>query len=193
MRYFANRETDYQDEKIKEACKEIASKKIKVFNQTQTLASIRRTIIKESKKGHVIAFIDHLGLIEANDSKQSLYSNTTAIMKGLRRITRDYDCTIFVVSQVKSSEKSKDPPNLSDLRDSGEIEQSATTVIFLHDPNRDVNSSRKIVPIDAIIKKNRNGEEGIITLEYDRECQRFNEKGAEVYDPNAWRNRKDKK
>ncbi len=191
MSYHNNPATPYQEEKIKEGCKKIANKNIKIINNSQTIASIRRTIVNESRKGHVIAFIDYVGLIVADKKYTTSYERVTAIVKELRQIGLDYDCTIFLVSQLNrnaENNSSKDKmPKLSDLKESGELEQSATTVLLLYDENHNKNLSKAEIDISVIIAKNRNGKVGSVKLHYNKENQRYDDIERNVADPNAWR------
>ena len=170
---------------------EIASKNIKVISRSQTIASIRKRIIEESKNGHTLAFIDYAGLIGSNEKSISLYEKMTAIVKELRQISLDYNCTIFLAAQInRNSEKDKDKrPRISDLKDTGELEQSATTVLMLHNENYYKGIHSDIEEIEVIIGKNRNGQTGILTLEYNPKKQRFDEVGTNKNYQNKWRNR----
>ena len=172
MKYLDNPATTYQEDVIKMSCEKIASKKIKVFSQGQTVATIRRKIMNESKQGHTIVFIDHVGLIKSKKNS-SLYENLTEIVKELRQMSLDYDCTIFLVSQLNRTADNKQLPKISELKDSGELEQSATTVILMHDENQDKNISKDDVSITFLIGKNRNGSLGMMHYQYNKLSQRF--------------------
>lgn len=172
MKYLDNPATEYQESIIKKSCEKIASKKIKVFSQGQTVATIRRKIMNESKQGHTIVFIDHVGLIKSKKNS-SLYENLTEIVKELRQMSLDYDCTIFLVSQLNRTADNKQLPKISELKDSGELEQSATTVILMHDENQDKNISKDEVTISFLIGKNRNGSLGMMHYQYNKLSQRF--------------------
>ena len=189
--YHDNPATDYQKEQLIKGSKAIANKNIKVVSRSQTISSIRKRIIEESKQGHTLAFIDYVGLIGSNDKTKSLYEKTTAIVKELRQISLDYDCTIFLVAQInRNSENTKDKrPKISDLKETGELEQSATTVLMLHNENYYKGVEMEIEEIEVIIGKNRNGQTGILTLEYNQLNQRFDVKGTnkKYNEPNGWR------
>lgn len=172
IKYLDNPSTDYQEKHIEEACNEIAKQKVKIYSKGQTVATIRRTIMNESKNGHTIAFIDHVGLIKARKDS-TLYENLTEIVKELRQISLDYDCTIFLVSQLNRNADNKQLPRISELKDSGELEQSATTVILMHDENQEKNVSKDQVDITFLIGKNRNGSLGMMHYSYNKLNQRF--------------------
>lgn len=191
MKDLSNFQTDYQKNVVVDGCSDIAKTNFKVINSTQTVTSIKRKIINESKNGHVIAFIDYVGLINSSLKASTPYEKTTMIVKELRQISLDYDCTIFLVSQLnrQSENRSKKDamPKLSDLKESGELEQSATTVWLLYDENHENNRSKTEIEIQVIIAKNRNGRVGIVPLKYNKENQRYDIPDKKIKDPNLWR------
>ena len=178
MKYFSRPETEYQNSKIKQSAEELAKRNIRIITGSQTIRSIRNEIVRSCKDKHIIVFIDYIGLVQSSEKFQSIYERVTSIVKELRRISLDYNCTIFIASQInRSSEKEKDKrPKISDLKESGELEQSGTTIIMLHNDNP-MAPSNKIAEIQVIIGKNRNGPTGLIQFEYNKENQKFSEKG----------------
>ncbi len=168
-------ETDYQKEAIELGCKNISNNNLKVYFGGQTIRTLKRTIANESKNGHVVAFIDYAGLIGGKNSSQSIYEHLTSVLKELRRVTLDFDCTIFLAAQLNRNADDKKEPKLSELKETGELEQSATEVIFLHNENFENTQSLKEIELSIIIAKNRDGKTGKTKLKYNRENQRFEE------------------
>lgn len=168
-----------QISRLQAACNNIAKKKINIITGSQTIRTIRTRIIKESVHEHLIVFIDYIGLIRDSEKNRSSYERVTEIVKELRQISLDYNCTIFVLAQInRNSEKEKDKyPKISDLKESGELEQSATTVLMLHNENLYKSANLRNSEIKLIIGKNRNGETGIIDFDYYPKTQNFEEKG----------------
>lgn len=170
---------DFNDiSRLQMACNNIAKKKIEIITGGQTIRTIRSKIIKESTNEHVVVFIDYVGLIRDTEKNRSSYERVTEIVKELRQLSLDYNCTIFVLAQInRNSEKEKDKyPKISDLKESGELEQSATTVLMLHNENLYKTTENRTTEIKLIIGKNRNGETGIIDFNYYQEIQSFEEK-----------------
>jgi len=178
MSYHDNPETAYQEEQIIKGCDEISKKKIKVLTGGQTIRTIRNTIVKEASKEHTIFFIDYIGLVRDTVRNRSSYERVTEIIKELRQISMDHNCTIFCLAQInRNSEKEKDKrPKISDLKESGELEQSATTVLMLHNEDYYKGATKSVEDIDVIIGKNRNGETGSIGFKYNQKNQKFEEK-----------------
>lgn len=174
-----NKLDDFSDQyvvnKAKDACNNLSKKKINIITGGQTIRTIKSQIIKESNNEHTIVFIDYVGLIRDTEKNRSSYERVTEIVKELRQISLDYNCTIFVLAQInRNSEKEKDKyPKISDLKESGELEQSATTVLMLHNENAYKFVDARNDYVKLIIGKNRNGETGIIDYHYNQKNQRF--------------------
>ena len=91
----------------------------------------------------------------------------TEIAKELRKYSLDFNCTIIGLCQLnRDAIKSNDGPKLSMLRDSGEIEQSASKVVFVW--NDDNGCS-------MVLLKNRSGRTGVINVHYNKGTQRMEE------------------
>lgn len=142
----------------------------KANNIKQIKAIISR--IKD-KKRHTVLFIDHLGLVRNDDSK-SLYEQATEVAKQLRQICLEYDCTIISASQLNRAAYSNDV-SLSMLKDSGELENSASKVALLYRVNKGIDEDETNTQMDLEIAKNRDGLTGIIRLSYDKTKQIFKE------------------
>lgn len=187
-------QTDYQKEAIKKSVKQLSLRKIKVVTGSQTIKSIKNQIIRESRDEHLIVFIDYIGLIKNLDRNKSLYEKITDFVKELRQISLDYNCTIFVAAQINrgGAKQKNQQPQISDLKETGELEQSGTTVVILHNESP-FKIENEPVPIKLIIGKNRNGPTGFITMEYNKLNQRFDELKKKVINNNDWHKEEDKK
>lgn len=153
---------------------EIEERKIILINNSQSIEGIEKTIsrIKDNRK--LIVILDHIGLINGNGN--SLYEKMTNIAKRIRGLCLDYNCTIFGLCQLsRESQKEERPPKLQDLRDSGEIEQSARKVILLH--NKDSKKQVFVKDVDIYIAKNDDGSCLVKNFKFDTKKQKF----LEVY------------
>lgn len=172
---YLSRPTEYQKELIDEAIKQVENNKIIIDHQAVDVNHIKALVKKvKNPNKHTILFIDHLGLIKS-DGKKSLYEQATEVSKELRQICLTYDCTIISASQLNRSAYTSDEISLSMLKDSGELENSASKVILLY---REKNQTKEnpIIPMYLDIAKNRDGQIGIIKTDYDRTKQIFTEK-----------------
>lgn len=169
MDMLASPKTDYQKQVIEESIEELSKRKLKIISTGQTIQSIRRTIINEQREEHLIVFIDYVGLINSVEKHKSLYELTTSVVKELRSISMTYNCTIILLAQINRS--GEDNPKLSDLKESGELEQSATQVIILN--GEETNADEQI--IELTLAKHREGKKAKLRLIYNRPNQRFKE------------------
>lgn len=160
--------------KVNMKMNEIENKKIILINKAISTENIKEHIANIKANKHLIVFIDHIGLIKSTG--QSLYERMTNIAKELRNISLNYDCTIIGLCQLsRESQKNESIPKLQDLRDSGEIEQSARKVIILH--NKDPKNQNREHDMELIIAKNDDGKQNVIKeFTFDRYTQKFSEK-----------------
>lgn len=168
-------QTDYQKNLINETLDKIEKAKLVIEHKASDMNTIKSTIAKmKDKEKHTIVFIDHLGLVKIDGAK-SLYEQATEVAKELRQICLEYDCTIISASQLNRGAYSSDEITLSMLKDSGELENSASKVLLLY---KDKKAGKEDLMQDMIfdIAKNRDGYTGIIEAIYDKEKQIFSEK-----------------
>lgn len=143
----------------------------KIINGSQTVNSIRKIITKYSKNQHLVLFVDYIGYVHTDKPNQNDRERIGEATRELQLMTKDYDCTIFMLVQI--NREGIDAPTLTHLKDSGEIEQSAETVIILHNQNPDPNEDKPIYSL--IMAKNRNGSKGVDDILFDKQCQKFYE------------------
>ena len=110
---------------------------------------------------------------------ESRQQEVSTISRYLKQLAREMECPVVVLSQLsRSSEKQQAHPRrpiLSDLRDSGAIEQDADVVIFLHREdyyNKEVEDKQRNV-CEVIIAKQRNGETDTVTLTWIPQFTKF--------------------
>lgn len=126
-------------------------------------------------------FIDYLGLIRGSKKTENRVQEVTDITRSLKMMAKDLNIPVFVCAQLsrnpESRSKSSHRPMLSDLRESGSIEQDADIVLLLHrrDEDEAVNSHdpKKMVDIDLIIAKNRHGPIDTLEFTMDKEHTLF--------------------
>ena len=111
--------------------------------------------------------------MEEKQTREREVANASGLMKDLAKSLK---VPVLILSQLnRSSEIRADRPQLSDLRDSGAIEQDADVVIFLHAPKE--TGERPVLEgehmIECIIAKQRNGPTGYKKIVFDRKTGRF--------------------
>jgi len=131
--------------------------------------------------GIQLVIIDYLQLMNAplrrSDNRQQEVSN---ISGGLKALAKELKVPVLVLSQLSrklEDRGSNAVPKLSDLRESGSIEQDADMVILLHKPSKEVAEANGIyqesVPVTAIVAKNRSGPTGEAELIFFRHWTRY--------------------
>lgn len=119
------------------------------------------------KQGINVVWIDYIGLLQPSEKQRPGYDRMTAISNELRVLAKEIDLPFAVLAQLSRPVKGSTVkhPGLTDLRDSGEIEQDAEAVAFLHRPKYyDTASDDTVLFIRA---KNRDGEDGVDELWFD--------------------------
>ncbi len=141
-----------------------------------SMRSVARRLKMERDLGLVI--IDYLQLITPSGykSSDSLVQQVTEISRSLKAMARELDVPVLALSQLsRAVEQRGGKPRLSDLRDSGSIEQDADVVMFIHREdmmgNRSGNEKTGIAEI--LVEKHRNGPVGKVDLRFDEEKTTF--------------------
>ncbi|UYL94203.1 replicative DNA helicase [Geobacillus phage vB_GthS_PT9.1] len=136
-------------------------------------ARVKQNVKKAPDKRHLV-IIDYLTLIEGSGRRER-HLEVGEISRGLKRMARELKVSVIVLAQLnRAVEQRQDKrPIMSDLRDSGEIEQDADKILFLHrDDYYDSEAENKNI-IEVIVAKHRNGPLEVVPLFFDRSTQTF--------------------
>jgi replicative DNA helicase len=161
---------DDQKQKVTAAAKSVENSDIKIVDDAHKLSEISRSIRERAataQKGHYVAFVDYLGLIEPDQPSGSRYQDVTHITRAFKVLANELDVPIVLLSQLnRENARNNRAPELYDLRDSGSIEQDANVVIFLYgvdDPNAEDIGKREVM---VKVAKNRDGEKKSYQFEF---------------------------
>lgn len=130
-----------------------------------------------------IVIVDYLQLMTAgSDNRGSREQEVSTISRSLKAISKELDIPIIALSQLNRSVESREGkrPQLSDLRESGAIEQDADLVLFIHRPEyygitEDDSGNSLLGVAEIIIAKHRNGATGDIHLSFKKELAKFSD------------------
>ena len=156
-----------------------------VLSPSEIRAKCRKAKI-EKNIGLII--IDYLQLMESKSSNGSRQQEVSEISRGLKILAKELNVPVIALSQLSRSTESRADhrPMLSDLRESGSIEQDADIVMFLHREDYYDKENEKKGIAEVIIAKNRHGETGTIELGWLGQYTRFanidHRKGMEQYE-----------
>jgi len=143
-----------------------------------TPAAISAALRKLRPKTNVgLLIVDHLQLMKVAGRAESRHQELSEICHGFKRLAGQMSCVVMVLSQLnRSCEQERRRPNLSDLKESGSIEEDADCVMFVHRPElykRDDPSLRG--QAELIVAKQRNGPTGKIAATFLHGYQIFEE------------------
>lgn len=123
-----------------------------------------------------LLIVDYLQLASSGEKVESRVLEVAQITRSLKNLARELNVPVIVVSQLSRDIEKRDrkKPQLSDLRESGAIEQDADIVVFLYtDDNIDTAEVNARTPTNALIAKHRNGKQGNVKLMFDKRYTRF--------------------
>ena len=146
---------------------------------SMNILNIRSTARRMKRENDIkLLIVDYLQLISPYDRKgyQSMVQHITETSHSLKQIAKELDIPVLALSQLsRDIEKSNREPHLSDLRDSGSIEQDADVVIFLHKENKAHYEGEINEDINLIIGKHRNGPISRVKVKFDKNHTSFND------------------
>ncbi|MFN4111824.1 MAG: replicative DNA helicase, partial [Ignavibacteria bacterium] len=152
-------------------------------------AKARRMILENKVE---IIFVDYLQLMQGPANAESREREISYISRGLKALAKELDIPIIALAQLNRQVEIRQTkrPMLSDLRESGAIEQDADIVCFLHRPDLYSKKSDENVeednpfnpkPIEVIIAKQRNGPTGTLDFVFLPSITRFEEKSTHEF------------
>lgn len=162
-------------DKLLQGASDLSKRKLFIDDTSITMAEIRaKAKYMKKKSGLDIIIVDYLQLIESTGAGATREQEIAKISRELKRIAKSLNITVIALSQLSRAPelRADSRPMLSDLRESGSIEQDADIVIF---PYRESYYDKEAKPglVEIIIGKNRNGEVTTVKLGWAGEYQRF--------------------
>ncbi len=146
----------------------------------QIRARARRIVAKHAIKA---IFIDYIQLMTFSGRSESRQLEVSEISRGLKALARELEIPVVGLSQLNRSPEQREShrPRLSDLRESGSLEQDADVVCLLHreeafhqnDDDWIRDNQDKIGLAELIVAKQRNGPTGTVKLTWNQDCTRF--------------------
>ena len=168
------KETDF--EKIGEAISKLSSAPIYINDEAGSnilkMRSVCRRLKSENKLD--IIFVDYLQLMSPITKTDNMVNQVTEISRSLKQLAKEMNVPVIALSQLSRAVESRGGrPRLSDLRDSGSIEQDADVVMFIHREDKYKEDSEKPNIAQIMIEKHRNGPVGICELYFDDKKSTF--------------------
>ena len=137
------------------------------------MRAVARRLKNEGKLGLIIVDYLQLMLPTHNRNSDNMVQQVTEISRSLKNLARELEVPVLALSQLsREVEKRGGKPRLSDLRDSGSIEQDADVVMFIHRESNQDQGGRK-EEAEILIEKHRNGPTGSVKLFFDSKKTTF--------------------
>ena len=166
-------------EKFTKAIGILSKMHIHIYDQAgQTVPSIRSRVNHLRRKYPdvpLLVQIDYLQLIRPTGKRETRTIEIGEMTRSLKEMAKDADLPVYLVSQLSRGVESRQDkrPRMSDIRDSGSVEQDADVIEFLYrDDYYDRDASNQNI-VDVIIAKHRNGPVGTVKLAYVKEYNLF--------------------
>jgi replicative DNA helicase len=149
------------------------------LNPTELRSRARRLARENGQLGLIV--IDYLQLMQIPNSKENRTNEVSEIARALKSLAKELNVPVVALSQLNRSleQRSNKRPIMSDLRESGEIEQSADLIVFIYRDEVYNEDSPEKGKAEIIIAKQRNGPIGMVLLSFNGPLTRF-----ESYTPN---------
>ncbi len=161
-------QTDF--EPIREAMNKLSAAPIYIDDQPGNNILKMRSIARrlKSEKSLDLIIVDYLQLMVPQTKNDNVVQQITEISHSLKNLARELNIPVLALSQLsRAVEQRGGRPRLSDLRDSGSIEQDADIVMFIHREDKYKEESEKTNIAEILIEKHRNGETGKVDLYFN--------------------------
>ena len=164
------RNATLREYEVNQLCHAVNTSEVDFYVDEEPNASIQqiksKAKVHKAKHGLDLLVIDYIQLMKG--TKQNREQEIAEISRGLKLLAKELNITVIVLAQLsrKPEERSDKRPLLSDIRESGAIEQDADVVMFPFRPAVYENEKPEIENAELIISKNRHGECGIIDTNY---------------------------
>ncbi len=129
----------------------------------------------KAEKGLDLIVLDYLQLMNYEGKSESRQQEVTALSRALKQLAREMDCPILVLSQLSRATETRTDhrPILSDLRESGAIEQDADVVLFLYRDEVYNPETEKPGECEVHVAKQRNGPTGVVEVMWQSTYTKF--------------------
>lgn len=168
--------TDEEFSRIRDSLDRLSQTPIFIDDEASNTIIKMRAMARRlaSERGLDLIIVDYLQLMVPHRQSDSLVQQVTEISRSLKALARELKVPVLALSQLsRAVEQRRGAPRLSDLRDSGSIEQDADVVIFIHREDKYETSPTKPNIARIIIAKHRNGPTGELELYFDEKRVSF--------------------
>lgn len=164
---------------VQQALDELSKAKLFIDDSASPTVLQMRSMARrlQIEHGLDLVIVDYLQLVQSRMNTESMVAQVTEISRGLKALSRELSIPVIAVSQLSRAVDQREVkiPRLSDLRESGSLEQDADVVLFIYRKDRERSD---VAPedqnrVEVIIAKHRNGPLGSVELHFDAEKVSF--------------------
>jgi replicative DNA helicase len=171
-------EGDYNDfQRLGEAFGVLSDAPIFIDDSGTSNIMEMRTLARRLQMEHGIKLIvvDYLQLMEGRRANEGRVQEIAEISRSLKGLARELNLPVLALSQLSRAVESRSPqiPKLSDLRESGSIEQDADVVLFIYREDREKKDTERKNIADILVAKHRNGPLGRVPLYFNERTVKF--------------------
>lgn len=171
-----NLSSDREFSQLRDSLDKLAKAKIYIDDQAGNsivrMKSLARRI--KAEKGVDLIVVDYLQLMSTSKNYDSMVNQVTEISRSLKGLAKELNVPVLALSQLSRAVESRGgKPRLSDLRDSGSIEQDADVVMFIHREDKGKDAMDKTNIAEILVEKHRNGPTGKVELYFDEKTTTF--------------------
>ena len=164
-------------DKVIESTQAISQAPLYIYDNSAVTVSELRSVCRKLKQNHDIKLIilDYLQLMSANKAVESRQNFIAEVSRALKNIARELNIPVIALSQLSRAvdARTEHKPVISDLRESGSIEQDADVVMFIYRDDYYNPDTEKQNIAEIIIAKQRNGEVGSVELTWIGKYTKF--------------------
>ncbi|MDR3519335.1 MAG: replicative DNA helicase [Candidatus Pacebacteria bacterium] len=171
-----NLSSDREFSQLRDSLDKLAKAKIFIDDQAGNSIVRMKALARRLKaeKGVDLIVVDYLQLMTTSKNYDSMVNQVTEISRSLKSLAKELDVPVLALSQLSRAVESRGgKPRLSDLRDSGSIEQDADVVMFIHREDKGKDESERTNIAEILIEKHRNGPTGKVDLYFDEKTTTF--------------------
>lgn len=168
--------SDREFSQLRDSLDKLAKAKIFIDDQPGNSIVRMKALSRRLKteKGLDLIVVDYLQLMTTSKSYDSMVNQVTEISRSLKSLAKELNVPVLALSQLSRAVEARGgKPRLSDLRDSGSIEQDADVVMFIHREDKGKDESEKTNIAEILIEKHRNGPTGKVELYFDEKTTTF--------------------
>ena len=168
--------SDREFSQLRDSLDRLAKAKIYIDDQPGNSIVRMKALSRRLKaeKGLDLIVVDYLQLMTTSKNYDSMVNQVTEISRSLKNLAKELNVPVLALSQLSRAVESRGgKPRLSDLRDSGSIEQDADVVMFIHREDKNKDESEKTNIAEILIEKHRNGPTGKVELYFDEKTTTF--------------------